>query len=87
MHIARHRLLMSIPACNSGNRQHTLLNRDYYMGFSLSPDLSARNSIIGPRACPGSDIGRGMIDRVITKNPCLICLSYRIYLRKIYRNH
>ena len=46
------------------------INRDYYMGFSLSPDLSARDSNIGPRACPRSDIGRGLIDQVMTKNPC-----------------
>ena len=46
------------------------INRDYYMGFSLSPDLSARDSNIGPRACPRSDIGRGLIDRVMTKTPC-----------------
>ena len=47
-----------------------LINRDYYMGFSLSPDLSARDSNIGPRACPRSDIGRGLIDQVMTKTPC-----------------
>ena len=47
-----------------------IINRDYYMGFSLSPDLSARDSNIGPRACPRSDIGRGLIDRVMTKTPC-----------------
>ena len=40
------------------------------MGFSLSPDLSARDSNIGPRACPRSDIGRGLIDRVMAKTPC-----------------
>ena len=40
------------------------------MGFSLSPDLSARDSNIGPRACPRSDIGRGLIDRDMTKTPC-----------------
>ena len=40
------------------------------MGFSLSPDLSARDSNIGPRACPRSDIGRGLIDLVMTKTPC-----------------
>ena len=46
------------------------INRDYYIGSSLSPDLSARDSNIGPRACPRSDIGRGLIDRVMTKTPC-----------------
>ena len=48
------------------------------MGFSLSPDLSARDSNIGPRACPRSDIGRGLIDRVMTKNPC-----YDLFIIKI----
>ena len=50
--------------------RHDSVYRDYYMGVSLSPDLSARDSNIGPRACPRSDIGRGLIDRVMTKNPC-----------------
>ena len=40
------------------------------MGFSLSPDLSAGDSNIGPRACPRADIGREQIDRVLTKTPC-----------------
>ena len=43
---------------------------DYYTDFSLSPDLSARDSNIGPRASPSSDIGRGLIDRMMTKNLC-----------------
>ena len=34
------------------------------MGFSFSPDLSARDSNIGPRACR---ICRGLIDRMMTK--------------------
>ena len=38
-----------------------VLNRDYYIGFSLSPDVSARDSNIRPRACPRSDISRGLI--------------------------
>ena len=41
------------------------------MGFSLSPDLSARDSNISPR----SDIGQGLIDRVMTKNP-----SYDLFI-------
>ena len=44
------------------------VNRDYYIGLSLSPDLSARESNIGPRACPRSDIDRGLIDRAMTEN-------------------
>ena len=34
-------------------------NEDYYMGFLLSSDLSAQDSNIGP----------GLIDRLMTKNP------------------
>ena len=45
------------------------VHREYYMGFPLSR-LSARDSNIGPGACPRSDIGRGLIDWVITKIPC-----------------
>ena len=52
------------------------------MGFSLSPDLSARDSNIGPRACPRSDIGRGLIDRVMTKTPCYDLFIIYILLRK-----
>ena len=59
-----------------------VINRDYYMGFSLSPDLSARDSNIGPRACPRSDIGRGLIDRVMTKIPCYDLFIIWILLRK-----
>ena len=52
------------------------------MGFSLSPDLFARDSNIGPRACPRSDIGRGLIDRVMTKNPCYDLFIIYILLKK-----
>ena len=48
-----------------------LINGDYYIGFSLSPDLLARDSNIGPRACPQSDTGRCLIDGAMTKNPWL----------------
>ena len=54
-------------------------HRDYYMGFPLSR-LSARDSNIGPRACPLSDIGRGLIDSVITKNPCYDMFIIQILL-------
>ena len=56
--------------------ENPLINIYYYMGFSLSPDLSARDSNIGPRACPRSDIGQGLIDRVMTKTRVIICLHY-----------
>ena len=46
------------------------VHRDYYIGFSLSPNLLARDASIGLRACPRSDIGRGLIDWVMTKNLC-----------------
>ena len=52
------------------------------MGFSVSPDLSARDSNIGPTACPRSDIGRGLIDQVMTKTHVKIYLLYRFCLRK-----
>ena len=52
------------------------------MGFSLSPDLSARDSNIGPRASPRSDIGRGLIDRVMAKTPCYDLFIISILLRK-----
>ena len=52
------------------------------MCFSLSPDLSARDSNIGPRACPRSDIGRGLIDRVMTKNPYYDLFIIYILLKK-----
>ena len=51
----------------SNHRMHVIkfsklvVNRGYYMGFSLSPDLSARDSNIGPRACMRSDIGLRLI--------------------------
>ena len=45
------------------------------MGFSLSVDLSARDSNIGPKSCPRSDIGRGLIDRVMTKTKCYVTES------------
>ena len=66
---------------NTGNRVEHMIDRAYYMGFSLSPDLSARDSNIGPRACPRSDIGRGLIDRVMTKNPCYDLFIIKILLR------
>ena len=47
-----------------------MIHRYYYMGFSLSPDLLARDSNVGPTACPRSDIGRGLIDWMMTKTPC-----------------
>ena len=47
---------------------------DFYIYHGFHTDLSARYSNIGPRACPRSDIGRGLIDWVITKNPCYYML-------------
>ena len=61
-------------------------HRDYYMDFPLSR-LSARDSNIGPKACPRSDIGRGLIDWVITKNPCYDVNHIDSTLIKTYRNN
>ena len=66
----RRQLVMQLFDENGLFPSGKLVHRDYYMGFSLLPDLSARDFNIGPRACPRSDIGRGLIDRVMTKNPC-----------------
>ena len=48
------------------------------MGLSLSPDLSARDSNTSPR----SEIGRGLIGRVMTKNPCYDLFIIQILLKK-----
>ena len=42
------------------------IHRDYYMSFSLSPDLSAQGCNIGSRACPRSYTGQELINRTIT---------------------
>ena len=48
------------------------------MGFSLSSDLSARDSNTSPR----SEIGRGLIGRVMTKHPCYDLFIIQILLKK-----
>ena len=65
--VTLHHIILSFSCYQGALFRWYLQGMHYYMGFSLSSDLSARYSNIGPRAWPRSDIGRGLIDRVLTK--------------------